>query len=640
MPRFLQPESSRVVGSFATTAPRYLQAKPAISQPGDACEQEADQVAGQVMRMPEPEMNDHHTSQGVQIHRKADAGAAASNRPSSPSSGMPMRHSVESLQGAGHALPHAAHQFFAARMGADFSDVRIHQDTQAAQLSTDLSARALTYGNHIAFAPGEYSADTSAGKQLLAHELTHVLQQRGQSGHMVQRDLALTALSKGVGTGPTLSSDAQKAAITYNKLRFTGIPDTVLRMTEDIVGTPRDAITIDEVFVTVIARWQSWWKLPEDGRMTPMTAHTFASELRAEASNMRSRKSGPDATKHMDEAARYFDQMGAAPFLDGAAPAAAAGNWTPPSGVDKLRGEISQDLETNAAGAAKIWRDRAYVVRSSSTLSEDERGEYLAAISGQLSGKGTMAQAMEVLSLIDVVSETAREQMGKALSSVAANAAANDTTARDYLKMLLRLTGVASKDVPADPQAWLQNNTEAVGQAIRAMEGVLGGEIARQLTDSVLKTSFSKDPDFTVTPSGAGNITNLPKDPQAGKRLLADCDVYAVYGMRLLRAQGWQTVGYFTFQRERQTDVGHAIGLARRNTADSKTEYVMVDSMKSPMVVSFGTMASDDAAKAKADESGTGWGHHFFAPPVGAGAIDPRLNTLHPEALRYASAKP
>lgn len=639
MPRFLRFDPDSAVGSPAATAPRYLQAKPAVSQPGDACEQEADQVAQQVMRMPEPEMHDHHAGQGVQIHRKASASAAASHKPSSPSNGRPMRHSAGSLSGAGQALPHAAQQFFAARMGADFSDVRIHHDTQAAQLSTDLQARAFTYGSHIAFASGEYSTDSSAGRQLLAHELTHVLQQRGQSGHMVQRDLALTSLSKGVGSGPTLTSQQQAAAIIYNKLRFKGIPDMVLRMTEDIVGTPREAITIDEVFVTAIANWQSWWKLPEDGRMTPMTAHAFASELRAEASNMRNWKSNATDIKEMDEAARYFDQMGAAPFREGAASAASAGNWAPPSGVDKLRAELSQDLQQDAAGAAKTWRDRAYVIRSG-TLGEDDRGEYLAVIAGGLSGKGAMAQAMEVVSLIDVVSEGAREQMGKALNSVAVNATENETTARDYLKMLLRMTGVASKDTPADPQAWLQNNTEAVGQAIRVMEPVLGGEIARQLTNSVLKASFTTDYKFSVTPSGAGNIANLPKDANAGKRLLADCDVYAVYGMRLLRAQGWETVGYFSFQGKTKDDLAHAIGLARRKTTDGNTEYVSIDSMKSPMVVFLGTMASDDAAKAEADKRVSGWGNHFFAPPVGAGAIDPRLNTLHPEALRYPPAAP
>jgi hypothetical protein len=61
--------------------------------------------------------------------------------------------------------------------GVDFSGVRIHNDQQAAALSSQLHARAFTYRNHIFFAEGHYQPANSAGKQLLAHELTHTVQQ-------------------------------------------------------------------------------------------------------------------------------------------------------------------------------------------------------------------------------------------------------------------------------------------------------------------------------------------------------------------------------------------------------------------------------------------------------------------------------
>jgi hypothetical protein len=65
------------------------------------------------------------------------------------------------------------------RFGEDFSQVRIHTDRSAAQAADDLNARAFTVGRHIAFAPGEYRPETGSGRHLLAHELTHVVQQRG-----------------------------------------------------------------------------------------------------------------------------------------------------------------------------------------------------------------------------------------------------------------------------------------------------------------------------------------------------------------------------------------------------------------------------------------------------------------------------
>ncbi len=69
------------------------------------------------------------------------------------------------------------------RFGADFSNVRIHSDAEAAGLSNRLSAQAFTYQNHIFFSRDQYQPGTSEGKQLLAHELTHTIQQ----GHAVQR---------------------------------------------------------------------------------------------------------------------------------------------------------------------------------------------------------------------------------------------------------------------------------------------------------------------------------------------------------------------------------------------------------------------------------------------------------------------
>lgn len=59
--------------------------------------------------------------------------------------------------------------------GSDLSNVRIHKDAQA---SETMGARAYTNGANIYFAPGQYAPDTQAGKQLLGHELTHVVQQR------------------------------------------------------------------------------------------------------------------------------------------------------------------------------------------------------------------------------------------------------------------------------------------------------------------------------------------------------------------------------------------------------------------------------------------------------------------------------
>jgi hypothetical protein len=73
--------------------------------------------------------------------------------------------------------------FMEPRFGADFSGVRVHADSRAAELSRSVSARAFTYGRHIYFDEGEYRPETQEGRRVLAHELTHVIQQGAGEQH-------------------------------------------------------------------------------------------------------------------------------------------------------------------------------------------------------------------------------------------------------------------------------------------------------------------------------------------------------------------------------------------------------------------------------------------------------------------------
>jgi hypothetical protein len=91
---------------------------------------------------------------------------------------------IAAAQGGGRALDRGTANRVGDAMGDSFGDVRVHADEQAAALARSVSARAFTVGNDIFFGGGEYSPGTSTGKELLTHELTHVVQQRGapQSG--------------------------------------------------------------------------------------------------------------------------------------------------------------------------------------------------------------------------------------------------------------------------------------------------------------------------------------------------------------------------------------------------------------------------------------------------------------------------
>lgn len=81
------------------------------------------------------------------------------------------------LRSAGHSLESASQAFMGSRFGHDFSAVRIHSDAQAAASARAVNALAYTVGRDVLFAAGQYAPSTHEGRHLLAHELTHVLQQ-------------------------------------------------------------------------------------------------------------------------------------------------------------------------------------------------------------------------------------------------------------------------------------------------------------------------------------------------------------------------------------------------------------------------------------------------------------------------------
>ncbi|NOZ70117.1 MAG: DUF4157 domain-containing protein [Deferribacteres bacterium] len=89
---------------------------------------------------------------------------------------------LNSLRGSGQPLPDTDRSFMERRFGADFSGVRVHTDSNAVQMNRQLNAQAFTHGRDIYFGAGRYSPGTSSGRRLLAHELTHVVQQGRQVG--------------------------------------------------------------------------------------------------------------------------------------------------------------------------------------------------------------------------------------------------------------------------------------------------------------------------------------------------------------------------------------------------------------------------------------------------------------------------
>ena len=165
---------------------------PRLSRPGDRHEREADRRAERVMsdvrRGAGPRRGEQSTSERDAASRKHDI----FSRPSP---------SIRPSGTTGRPVPESLRKDFEPQFGYDFSSVRFHTDPQSAALARLMNARAFTAGQDVFFGPGEYAPDTAAGKELVAHELSHVLQQTSDAGLM---HAGRTVVQRAVGAGAAI----------------------------------------------------------------------------------------------------------------------------------------------------------------------------------------------------------------------------------------------------------------------------------------------------------------------------------------------------------------------------------------------------------------------------------------------------
>lgn len=175
-----------------------VQAKLAVgSQDNDPHERESDRIADQVVHRLEPAPPDPGT-QGTggagKGHQPPQAPAVARITPLRRPDGTgeertvpePLQGQISQSLGHGQALPAPTQRAFGAVLGHDLGAVRVHAGPEAHGLTRELRARAFTLGRDIYFGPGMYAPDTSEGRRLLAHELTHTVQQGGTGAALVQ----------------------------------------------------------------------------------------------------------------------------------------------------------------------------------------------------------------------------------------------------------------------------------------------------------------------------------------------------------------------------------------------------------------------------------------------------------------------
>ncbi len=300
----------QVVERKKNGSPQYFQTSLKIGQPGDKYEQEADAVADKVMMMPERsalrmQPVDEEEEEKLQMNpfpsvkeniqmkcKECEEEEMLQTKPVGDSGFVSHDISghLESSNGRGSFLSGNSNQFMSKAFGRDFSGVKVHTDQNAVQMNQQLGARAFTYGNNIFFNSGEYNPETTHGKRLLAHELTHTIQQGNNLiSPEIQCDFAVEPTTPERAVAVLTPAQVQ-SAIRFNNIIFNDIDE--ISEIRDILGLSREPAVVDEDFVQGVVDYQAQYGLRQDGKLGGATAGILYNEVKAEADYLEQPETG------------------------------------------------------------------------------------------------------------------------------------------------------------------------------------------------------------------------------------------------------------------------------------------------------------------------------------------------------------
>ena len=219
-------------GECAECRNKRLQTKPAVNQPGDRFEHEADRMANFVVQGGKQAPLLSNRSLGA-LQRDQQNTSSAS--PSAP----PIVDEV--LGGSGQPLDSSTRAFMEPRFGHDFGNVRVHVGARAAASARSVNALAYTVGHDIVFSDGAFATDDPSGRSLLAHELAHVVQQSdahtGQGQLQRQPDETSTKESPPTKAPPAKTAPAKPPPRKTLKSEGVDLNDPVAGGTAAIIDT-------------------------------------------------------------------------------------------------------------------------------------------------------------------------------------------------------------------------------------------------------------------------------------------------------------------------------------------------------------------------------------------------------------------
>jgi Domain of unknown function (DUF4157) len=268
----------RQVGNQAVG--RLIQAKLTVGEPNDVYEQEADRMAATVV-------SQIHAPQNVSTDRTASVQRQAINNEGEELRAKPLiqcktdvggmavsseiESSIQQARGSGQPLADSIRTPMEQAFGADFSGVRVHTGAESDRLNRSIQARAFTTGQDVFFRQGAYQPGSRGGQELIAHELTHVVQQKGrvvQGLHRKQKTVGLHTFSQyssplaedGVLQEKGEMGADHRQGKVEEKIQLDYFPTEIVQNDSRISSEQRQIVTQSELSL------QAEWEKGEEGK--------------------------------------------------------------------------------------------------------------------------------------------------------------------------------------------------------------------------------------------------------------------------------------------------------------------------------------------------------------------------------------
>jgi hypothetical protein len=520
---------------------------------------------------------------------------------------------LNSTKGLGSPLPKGVSHEMGQKIGGNFSNVRVHTDDNAVQMSKEIGAKAFTHGNDIYFNNGKYNPESSSGKHLLAHELTHVVQQKNN----LQRKIMRAVTEQSVEAEFIKWADENKRVKDKTHEDFPWsvwdfIRPKIVDEVMDPLPKPKDPKGLKE--------WQDNYS-----RAEIIVKWLFT--LKANSTN-------DDIKKEADSKAyNILDSLAKAGFVSQAVAQSVALN---PDTRTIVYNTILQNPSTTSASEletivtflcatadvpTKVTIVNTLTNKQNSPLKSLDDSRTKAIIKPLVFKFGIQQKIIDAIAEILMFNPKVRTSISDSMMSsqignpdllfkvlkhnffiepmygttilpaLKPKGMSNEDYDKSrmktdmpwvytykqkyYIQYLIDLAKSQAVIIPPPTKmdflglkTWLNENTEKIGEATKKKYPTKPDaifEIYKNITDIFF---FHVDKG-NITPNPEGKIGHLTEGEPAKKRIKSDCDVFATYAMRFFFNAGFEPIGYIALVPS--NDAAHAAALVRKE----KTYYVI-----------------------------------------------------------------